>query len=105
MPAHRLDVTAFSVLFQPSGHTVTVESGLNLFLAAERAGVAIQNVCHGEGFCMQCRVQVVRGAAPPDAAALAFLSPDELAAGFVIACRTPVRDDLEVFVNQPFEVS
>lgn len=47
---------------------------------------------------MQCRVQILKGNAPPDENAMIFLSPDELDNGYVLACQTPVNDDLEVYV-------
>jgi len=88
----------YTVVFQPTGKKVVVPAHTHIFQAATLAGVSVVNVCHGARVCMQCRVQVLKGNAPPDEDAMLFLSPDELDHGYVLACHTPVNDDLEVFV-------
>jgi ferredoxin len=47
---------------------------------------------------MQCRVQVLQGHAPPDTDALAFLSQEEIRERFILACHTPVNEDLVIFI-------
>jgi len=86
------------VTFQPAGATLEVEDGVDLFVAAGRAGLSVANTCRGKGTCMQCRVQVLKGNAPPDTDALTFLSHDEIRDRFVLACHTPVNDNLVIFV-------
>jgi len=90
----------YTIVFLPSAKRVVVPANTHLFRAAFLAGVTIVNVCGGARVCMQCRVQILKGNAPPDDDALAFLSQQELQDGYVLACHTPVNDDLEVFVPE-----
>ena len=79
-----------SIQFEPSGVTVNVPQGSLLLQAARQASVAVDAPCGGIGRCGRCRV-VVRGAVSPltdDERAL--LSPEDLAVGVRLACRTRV---------------
>ena len=87
-----------SVVFQPVGAKVNVESGINLLQAAAEAGIYINSLCGGEGVCGKCRVQITRGEAKPTSHSIRFLSRDEINRGFVLACQTKVEDTLEVWV-------
>jgi uncharacterized 2Fe-2S/4Fe-4S cluster protein (DUF4445 family) len=87
-----------TVVFQPEGTEVQVESGTNLLEAAAEAGISINSLCGGEGVCGKCRVQITRGEARPTRHSIRFLSLEEINAGFVLACQTEVKDDLEVRV-------
>jgi Na+-transporting NADH:ubiquinone oxidoreductase subunit NqrF len=62
------------------------------------AGVPVVNACGGKGECMQCRVKLLQGSARSDFEALFYLSQDEINQSFILACRTPVSEDIEVFV-------
>ncbi|MCX8126915.1 MAG: 2Fe-2S iron-sulfur cluster binding domain-containing protein [Dehalococcoidia bacterium] len=94
------DSKTYTVTFQPASRKVTVTAHTSIFTAASIAGISIVNVCHGLGVCMQCRVKILKGNAPPDGDAILFLSPEELSNGYVLACHTPVTDDLEVFIPE-----
>ena len=87
-----------SVVFQPVGAKVEVESGTNLLQAAAEAGIYINSLCGGEGVCGKCRVQITRGEAKPTSHSIRFLSRDEINTGFVLACQTEVEDSLEAWV-------
>lgn len=56
----RVDLT-----YTPSGTTVRVPSGVNLFEAASWNGIAIDSTCGGHGTCRKCKVQVTSGDLPP----------------------------------------
>jgi uncharacterized 2Fe-2S/4Fe-4S cluster protein (DUF4445 family) len=86
------------VVFQPVGAKIEVEPGTTLLEAAGRAGVYINSLCGGEGVCGKCRVKVTGGEAKPGSHSIRFLSREEIASGFLLACRTEVRDDLEIWV-------
>ena len=87
-----------SVVFQPVGAKVNVESGIKLLQAAAEAGIYINSLCGGEGVCGKCRLQITRGEAKPTSHSIRFLSRDEINRGFVLACQTKVEDTLEVWV-------
>jgi uncharacterized 2Fe-2S/4Fe-4S cluster protein (DUF4445 family) len=87
-----------SVVFQPVGAKVAVESGNNLLQAAAEAGIYLNSLCGGEGVCGKCRVQITRGEAKPTSHSIRFLSREEINTGFVLACQTEVEDNLEVWV-------
>jgi uncharacterized 2Fe-2S/4Fe-4S cluster protein (DUF4445 family) len=87
-----------TVHFLPADVTVEVDEGTTIAEAAQRVDVFINNLCGGEGVCGKCRVQVTRGRAEAEEHAKGFFSPDELMKGYVLACQTPVKDDLEVVI-------
>jgi len=65
------------VVFRPADRSIVVPSGTLILDAARRAGVDLHAPCNGQGTCGRCRV----------------LLADR---GSVLACRTPVTEDLEV---------
>jgi uncharacterized 2Fe-2S/4Fe-4S cluster protein (DUF4445 family) len=86
------------VTFLPDQKEVEVNEGVTLFKAAEKAGVYLNSLCGGEGVCGKCRAQVTKGKAKADKHSLAFLSKEEIQNGYVLACQTQVKDDLEVVI-------
>ncbi len=84
------------VKFLPYERTVEVEEGTTIAEAAQRGDVFINNLCGGEGVCGECRVQVLKGEARADESITAFFSQQELDEGFLLACQTKIRGDLEV---------
>ncbi len=73
-----------------------MEEGTTIAEAAQRGDVFINNLCGGEGVCGECRVQVLKGEARADESITAFFSQQELDEGFLLACQTKIRGDLEV---------
>ena len=64
--------------------------------AARQAGIDIHSACGGEGNCGQCQVVILAGKTNPITPDDEFfLSADELAQGYRLACRTEVLDDSE----------
>ncbi len=88
----------YTVHFLPADVSVDVEEGTTLAEAAQRVDVFINNLCGGEGVCGKCRVQVSKGRAEAEEHARGFFSPDELMKGYVLACQSPVHDDLEIVI-------
>jgi uncharacterized 2Fe-2S/4Fe-4S cluster protein (DUF4445 family) len=88
----------WSVYFQPSGARLRVTEGTSLLVAIRRAGIDFETPCNGKGECKQCRVSVLNGVASIREEDAPYLSPDEIADGYLLACRTPVVSDLTVFV-------
>jgi len=87
-----------TVHFLPSDISVEVEEDTTIAEAAQRVDVFINNLCGGEGVCGRCRVQVTKGRAEAEDHAKGFFSPDEITKGYVLACQTPVHDDLEIVI-------
>jgi len=88
----------YTVHFLPADISVEVEEDTTIAEAAQRVDVFINNLCGGEGVCGRCRVQVTQGRAEAEDHAKGFFSPDEITKGYVLACQTPVHDDLEIVI-------
>lgn len=87
------------VLFLPEGKEVVVPLGTTLLSAAREAGLALQSLCGGEGICGRCRLRVQEGQVETSPTLL--LSPEEVKAGYVLACQARVLG--EVVVEVPRE--
>ena len=88
----------YKVVFQPVGGKVEVEQESRILEAAAESGIYINSLCGGEGVCGKCRVQITRGEAKPTSHSIRFLSREEINSGFVLACQTEVKTNLEVWV-------
>src|ERR1700733_11761425 len=77
---------------------VRVPVGTTLFDAASWNAVAIDSTCGGHGTCKKCKVRVVLGAVPLSSVDLRAFEPDELRAGWRLACRAQAREDVQVEV-------
>jgi uncharacterized 2Fe-2S/4Fe-4S cluster protein (DUF4445 family) len=91
--------TQYTVDFQPLGRRVQVAEGKTLLEAARQAGVGLNAVCGGAGFCGTCRVRVVAGAvSPPNKSEEKFLDATQLNSGCRLACQADVHGDVLVDV-------
>lgn len=79
------------VTFQPTGKRVGVVAGQTVLEAAEAAGVYLNTLCGGDGICGKCKVRLVSGRA--DSEPTHLLKPEEIRAGFVLACKARVSGD------------
>ncbi len=88
-----------SVEFRPFGKRVEVPAGTQLWDAAEQGGIALSSDCGGEGHCGRCRV-IIRSTKVPSVTTEDRRTLDEaaLTAGFRLACRAVIEDDLVVEV-------
>jgi uncharacterized 2Fe-2S/4Fe-4S cluster protein (DUF4445 family) len=84
--------------FEPDGAEVRVPGGTPIFDAASWNGIAIDSTCGGHGTCKKCKVRVVEGEVPLSPVDPRAFSPDELRAGWRLACRAEARHDLVVEV-------
>jgi uncharacterized 2Fe-2S/4Fe-4S cluster protein (DUF4445 family) len=84
--------------FEPNGTRVRVPPGVTLFDAASWNGIAIDSTCGGHGTCKKCRVKILEGNAPASPLDARAFSPDELRAGWRLACRVQTAADLRVEV-------
>ncbi|MBN1837325.1 MAG: DUF4445 domain-containing protein [Spirochaetales bacterium] len=88
----------FSVTFKPHGKTVTVEANTTLLQAANEAGITINNLCGGDGICGRCKMIVHEGHVSSKVSAK--LTREEIQQGYVLACMTPVNDNLVVEIPE-----
>jgi uncharacterized 2Fe-2S/4Fe-4S cluster protein (DUF4445 family) len=77
---------------------VRVPRGVTLFDAASWNGIAIDSTCGGHGTCKKCRVRFKSDPPLPASLDLRAYSPEEIASGWRLACRTPVSDDADIEV-------
>jgi uncharacterized 2Fe-2S/4Fe-4S cluster protein (DUF4445 family) len=75
-----------------------VPAGTTLFDAGSWNGVAIDSTCGGHGTCKKCKVRVASGSMPLSSVDPRAFSPEELKAGWRLACRAEARADLLVEV-------
>jgi len=87
---------SFRVTFEPGSLRAEVPAGTSILEAARAAGVLLDTPCGGEGFCGKCRVRVRSGKVDPGETEL--LDAEEVAAGWVLACRASVAGNLAVEV-------
>jgi len=88
----------YKVMFLPDQKEAEVDEGTTLFEAAEKVGVYLNSLCGGEGVCGKCRVQVIKDNLKADKNAISFFTKDEIKKGYVLACQSIVRDNLEIMV-------
>lgn len=86
------------IALEPLGAVVEVERGAPLADALFRFGVEFP--CGGKGRCRGCRVRVLAGAAEAGPEHAALLTPEELAAGWRLACRMRAESDLSLELAQ-----
>jgi uncharacterized 2Fe-2S/4Fe-4S cluster protein (DUF4445 family) len=75
-----------------------VPAGTTLFDGASWNGVAIDSTCGGHGTCKKCKVRVATGDQEISAVDPRAFTPDELRAGWRLACRAQAAMDLVVDV-------
>jgi uncharacterized 2Fe-2S/4Fe-4S cluster protein (DUF4445 family) len=75
-----------------------VPAGTTLFDCASWNGVAIDSTCGGHGTCKKCKVRVASGEQAVSAVDPRAFSPDELRAGWRLACRAQAEHDVVVEV-------
>lgn len=89
-------MTTCTVEFRSHGRKVTVPVGTLISDAARQAGVDILIPCGGQGRCGRCAVIVEEG--PVRRRSTQRLSPDDIAAGYALACQTLIEGDVVIFV-------
>ncbi|MBQ9376405.1 MAG: DUF4445 domain-containing protein [Schwartzia sp.] len=101
------------VVFQPSGRRGEIEAGKSILEAARTLGVGIEAACGGARVCGKCRVIVETGrfeklgitsaaghVSPVGDAERRFLTAEELARGYRLACNAFLAGDLVVTVPE-----
>jgi uncharacterized 2Fe-2S/4Fe-4S cluster protein (DUF4445 family) len=75
---------------------IAVSSDESLLASAKKAGIAIDAPCSGNGTCGKCRVRLLVGKA--ESGDQRFISPEDHADGWRLACATRPESDLTVLV-------
>ena len=101
------------IVFQPSGRRGEIEAGKSILEAARTLGVGIEAACGGARVCGKCRVVVETGrfeklnltsaadhVSPVGEAEKKFLTAEELARGYRLACNAFLSGDLVVTVPE-----
>ena len=81
----------------PTQRSVRVPPGVTVFDSASWNGIAIDSTCGGHGTCHKCKVRVEGGATVTRHDVRTF-SPDQIKAGWRLACLVQATRDLEVDV-------
>jgi uncharacterized 2Fe-2S/4Fe-4S cluster protein (DUF4445 family) len=89
------------VTFIPSNRKQFANEGDNLLKIAAQADVIIDGTCAGKGLCGKCRIKVLSGKiSAPDDTEKALFTNAEISAGYRLACRLSVKDDMTVMVPE-----
>ncbi len=83
-----------SVRFLPFEIEVVVVEGANLLDTIRQANLPMKTSCGGEGTCGECYVKILKGEISKDA--VKGLPSDIVSQGFVLACRTKIKENLTV---------
>jgi uncharacterized 2Fe-2S/4Fe-4S cluster protein (DUF4445 family) len=89
-------MSRYKVIFSPDRREINVEEGITFLEAADLAGIHINNLCGGQGVCGECKVRIRKGVVEKSTKSISLLSKDEIQQGYVLACQTPVRNNVEV---------
>jgi len=85
-----------TVRFEPAGLQVEVPVGTVLLDAAHRAGVYLNSICGGDGYCGKCKITIDEGQFQSRPTTL--LTPDEIRQNVVLACQAKVLSDMTATV-------
>lgn len=89
------------IRFHPDGSApreVRVPAGTTLFDAASWNGIAVDSTCGGHGTCRKCVMRVVEGEVAISRVDPRAFSPEQMRAGWRLACRAPAERDVVVEV-------
>lgn len=90
--------TQYRIELHPVGASIEAPAGTPLRNLLFEQGVEFP--CGGEGRCRGCRIRVLKGNAPVNAAQRERLSPEEIAAGWRLACQCTLTDNLVIELRQ-----
>jgi len=94
----RVDLTFVASGGGAGGGKVRVPAGVTVFDAASWNGIAIDSTCGGHGTCKKCKVRIPGGSVPASSLDARAFTPDELRAGWRLACRAAAATDLQIEV-------
>ncbi|HMN60431.1 MAG TPA: ASKHA domain-containing protein, partial [Anaerolinea sp.] len=87
----------YTVTLQPIGRRIEVDANTSLLEAAQRAGVEMVASCGGIGICSTCKIRVPQGRVSDlTETEVEELGPEQVAAGYRLACQTYPLEDVRV---------
>lgn len=89
-------MSQFRIKFMPENRVIEADQGTSLLNAAAKAGIMIKSGCGGKGTCGACKVDVLSG--DPLVNGTGNLTPEQLAKGIRLACKTLVQGDMTIEV-------
>jgi uncharacterized 2Fe-2S/4Fe-4S cluster protein (DUF4445 family) len=85
--------------FEPLGKRGDCFTNNSILECAELTGLGINNICGGHGKCHKCKIQIMNEMrSEPTSAEKDIFSPEDLAAGWRLACQTFPDTDCKVHV-------
>ena len=84
--------------FTPAERDVRVPPAVSVFDAASWNGIAIDSTCGGHGTCKKCKVRILDGTIPVSPMDQRAFAPEQLDAGWRLACLAAVHTDLKIEV-------
>jgi len=87
-----------TVRFLPMGIASDVPAGTLVSDAARQVDILVDLPCGGKGTCGKCMVRVSSGEVEGSPATR--LTEEETAAGFVLACQSSIREDVEIVIPE-----
>ncbi len=86
----------YTVTIQPEGTRHVAKPGTSLLDILRGTDILVNLPCGGEGRCVECRVTLVDGVAPPTSEDLRNIPSHEIEQGVRLACRLTVTGDMVV---------
>ncbi|MEJ2662628.1 MAG: 2Fe-2S iron-sulfur cluster binding domain-containing protein [Spirochaetia bacterium] len=79
---------------------LTVQGGENLLQALSEQKIYIPSACGGKATCGHCKVQVVKGGGPILPTEEIFITSEQKAEGYRLACQVKIKEDLEITIPE-----
>lgn len=89
-------MAVYTVTVLPAGQRIASHSDRHVLDAVERSGTRSVDIGCRRGGCGVCRVRVLEGTFTTKVMSKAYCTPDEVAGGIVLACRTFPTSDLVI---------
>jgi uncharacterized 2Fe-2S/4Fe-4S cluster protein (DUF4445 family) len=87
------------IYLHPFEREIQVLEGSLLIAALREAGIHVESICGGKGFCKKCRVILNKGGYEPISRDhLKGLTPEEVNQGYLLACRVRVNQNCEITI-------
>lgn len=89
------------VKFLPSQRIIRVHKESSILQAAILAGVQVESTCGGKGTCGKCKVRIEsEQPMEPLTVEKKYLSPSQLAEGWVLACQRTLASNTIIYLNE-----
>ena len=87
------------VRFEPIEKTVAVSPGVTLLEAAQKAGIPLEAICGGQGWCGECCVKVLEGQVSAETEEeIEAMSQVDLEERHRLACYARIYSNARVFI-------